>query len=411
MSVILQSTQRPRSEEDMAPRWGNNFSIIASWLRVGESAEWVADGCMIFMSMLSRSVGQSGWRVLSMDGGEGRDLGWNGSGVDLTVIFDDWLGASPTYDSLRFKSSGEHPIRFDVDAGAFALAGRRIFYHRTWIDVEGRSEEAGNLTPALVAAVVGAWDPAFVCVTDANLGRLEDKKNLWRVRPGYIVWINDAIGAIEETADRAGVEVERVGDGSMLTVDNKLTVEQTYDAVMSLYRMNSISDLPRDLLQSMEVPSRGVVPESVEVGEGFRPAVSVDEGEYEDPAELYRQQISGWLLNEQGEAPYWVQPEPSTEIPVRYVGHTWRGDTEVFLHAVYGNDRFGDPTDDLAVLSAPRLLSVASWQVSVLPEGGVLEWHASTSSAATGLRNFFAVHGLSQLRVVHTPAVEGSPDE
>ena len=185
----------------------------------------------------------------------------------------------------------------------------------------------------------------------------------------------------------------------------ELTPRTLYDAEMKLFADNGIGSLPKDVLQSMEVPSRQAALTMDNVGAPF--VSDPTGGDFPDPAESYREQISGWMLSPEGDVPLWVQPDQSSGVPVRFVGRTQRGDTEVFLHAIYGVDRFGDPSDQLAVRSAAKLLSIATWQLEVLPEGAVLEWHTDTASAATGLRNFLAIHGLTAIRVVHTPQVGG----
>lgn len=393
--------------------WALEFGGYAPWLRVSEPLDWVSDGFMVLIEHLNRHAGLANW-TLSFAGDRGvRSVEWDGTRTGIRSLFERHRSAGGVFDSIILESSSIPRFSLRVKVGSPVVGVNKVMFHDIGLRVKCDDPIRGAaIAMDTVRGIVRAWDPAFVAIRDIPLIEV-DPNRAWRVYRGRITWVSDALGDLSAAgvAEGSPVIAERHESGTLLTVGGELDPEGVAQAVSDVLLRSGIDEVPRDLLQSMEVPSRGVVPESVEVGEGFRPAVSVGEGEYEDPGELYRQQISGWLLNEQGEAPYWVQPEPSTEIPVRYVGHTWRGDTEVFLHAVYGNDRFGDLTDDLAVLSAPRLLSIASWQLSVLPEGGVLEWHASTSSAATGLRNFFAVHGLSQIRVVHTPAVEGKPDE
>lgn len=413
MSTRSQLSLQSSPDQVDGARWATNFSVYAPWARISESPQWVADGCMLLIDRLSRHAGLGGW-VLSLWGTEGsKYFDWDGTSVNLLELLEAHREESGALEDLVFESSTFGRFRIEVYAGVAGVGTSRAIRHSIFAELE--TEDGGHgakIAQQIAIGIVKAWNPLFLEVRDRPLLDAY-APGPWRVGIGYITWINDLLGDVSAGGVPKGSVVcaERFESGTLLTVPGDLGPQEVVDTVSEVLLRDGIDEIPRDLMQSMEVPSRGEVPEVVEVGESRSLVDLEEEGEPVDPGELYRQQISGWLPSDEGDVPLWVQPESSMQIPVRFIGHTMRGDTEVFLHAVWGNERFGDPEDDLAVLSASRLLSVASWQLEVLPAGAVLEWHASTSSAATGLRNFLAVHGLSQIRVVHTPAIGGAEDE
>lgn len=360
------------------------------------------------LSALSEELGISSWRAVGFNDSGMRNLEWSGDYAGVQSLFEEERSMDSRFNTLEFQASDGPSISIEVMGGAARLASPRVIGHKVSVEVDDCGASAESVGRAVFRSIVKAWDPVVVVLTDASLGGLEDVKRFWRVRPGYVVWTNDLLNPIQYF-DESVVRVERLGGGSLMSVDPSLSAERTFEVVMGVYEANGIWDLPREPVQSMDVPSRGEIPEAVDVDGGQPLADVAGEEEWVDPAVLYQQQVSGWLPDGQGNVPLWVQPESSMQIPVHFIGHTKRGETEVFLHAFYGDERFGEIGDDLAVLEAPTMLSIASWQLSVLPEGAVLEWHVSSSAAATGLRNFFAIHGLSGIRVVHTPEV--SADE
>ena len=381
------------------------LQIGALWFRVDESAAWLADGCFSFLRLVADSIKSSKWSAIAYHEGTDRDLRWDGSHADLNRIFAEYLDPQSKIDGLRFLQVSGGEISCRIEGGASVVASDRMFFHRFDVELKGGLASSADVVLGVVEAVVAAWDPVRLIVTDVALGRLEERGDIWRVRPGYIVWLGGLLGSLSEVDPTLPLSVSSLRGGTLIVPRGELTPRTLYDAEMKLFADNGIGSLPKDVLQSMEVPSRQAALTMDNVGAPF--VSDPTGGDFPDPAESYREQISGWALSPEGDVPLWVQPDQSSGVPVRFVGRTQRGDTEVFLHAIYGVDRFGDPSDQLAVRSAAKLLSIATWQLEVLPEGAVLEWHTDTASAATGLRNFLAIHGLTAIRVVHTPQVGG----
>lgn len=381
------------------------LQIGALWFRVDESAAWLADGCFSFLRLVADGIKSSKWSAIAYHEGADRDLRWDGSHADLNRIFAEYLDPQSKIDGLRFLQVSGGEISCRIEGGASVVASDRMFFHRFDVELKGGLASSADVVLGVVEAVVAAWDPVRLIVTDVALGRLEERGDIWRVRPGYIVWLGGLLGSLSEVDPTLPLSVSSLRGGTLIVPRGELTPRTLYDAEMKLFADNGIGSLPKDVLQSMEVPSRQAALTMDNVGAPF--VSDPTGGDFPDPAESYREQISGWMLSPEGDVPLWVQPDQSSGVPVRFVGRTQRGDTEVFLHAIYGVDRFGDPSDQLAVRSAAKLLSIATWQLEVLPEGAVLEWHTDTASAATGLRNFLAIHGLTAIRVVHTPQVGG----
>ena len=381
------------------------LQIGALWFRVDESAAWLADGCFSFLRLVADGIKSSKWSAIAYHEGADRDLRWDGSHADLNRIFAEYLDPQSKIDGLRFLQVSGGEISCRIEGGAPVVASDRMFFHRFDVELKGGLASSADVVLGVVEAVVAAWDPVRLIVTDVALGRLEERGDIWRVRPGYIVWLGGLLGSLSEVDPTLPLSVSSLRGGTLIVPRGELTPRTLYDAEMKLFADNGIGSLPKDVLQSMEVPSRQAALTMDNVGAPF--VSDPTGGDFPDPAESYREQISGWMLSPEGDVPLWVQPDQSSGVPVRFVGRTQRGDTEVFLHAIYGVDRFGDPSDQLAVRSAAKLLSIATWQLEVLPEGAVLEWHTDTASAATGLRNFLAIHGLTAIRVVHTPQVGG----
>ena len=381
------------------------LQIGALWFRVDESAAWLADGCFSFLRLVADGIKSSKWSAIAYHEGADRDLRWDGSHADLNRIFAEYLDPQSKIDGLRFLQVSGGEISCRIEGGASVVASDRMFFHRFDVELKGGLASSADVVLGVVEAVVAAWDPVRLIVTDVALGRLEERGDIWRVRPGYMVWLGGLLGSLSEVDPTLPLSVSSLRGGTLIVPRGELTPRTLYDAEMKLFADNGIGSLPKDVLQSMEVPSRQAALTMDNVGAPF--VSDPTGGDFPDPAESYREQISGWMLSPEGDVPLWVQPDQSSGVPVRFVGRTQRGDTEVFLHAIYGVDRFGDPSDQLAVRSAAKLLSIATWQLEVLPEGAVLEWHTDTASAATGLRNFLAIHGLTAIRVVHTPQVGG----
>ena len=381
------------------------LQIGALWFRVDESAAWLADGCFSFLRLVADGIKSSKWSAIAYHEGADRDLRWDGSHADLNRIFAEYLDPQSKIDGLRFLQVSGGEISCRIEGGASVVASDRMFFHRFDVELKGGLASSADVVLGVVEAVVAAWDPVRLIVTDVALGRLEERGDIWRVRPGYIVWLGGLLGSLSEVDPTLPLSVSSLRGGTLIVPRGELTPRTLYDAEMKRFADNGIGSLPKDVLQSMEVPSRQAALTMDNVGAPF--VSDPTGGDFPDPAESYREQISGWMLSPEGDVPLWVQPDQSSGVPVRFVGRTQRGDTEVFLHAIYGVDRFGDPSDQLAVRSAAKLLSIATWQLEVLPEGAVLEWHTDTASAATGLRNFLAIHGLTAIRVVHTPQVGG----
>lgn len=111
----------------------------------------------------------------------------------------------------------------------------------------------------------------------------------------------------------------------------------------------------------------------------------------------YRTQITGWLPNEAGQIPYWIQHEPVTGLPVEYEGHTVRsGSREVMLMSY---------ETDLHKIGTRKILAQTLWQIEALPDGSTLEIHCATAQIAQALKRLFDQEGIREATVVFTPRV------
>ena len=100
---------------------------------------------------------------------------------------------------------------------------------------------AGELWDASVHAAVTAFDPAFVTGQERAVLRMT-RRGGWKISFGYRVWINDWVGAITSHAE--GLDVERLGNGSLIKVPDTWPAQQVVDALTETFQANNLDEVP-----------------------------------------------------------------------------------------------------------------------------------------------------------------------
>lgn len=114
-------------------------------------------------------------------------------------------------------------------------------------------------------------------------------------------------------------------------------------------------------------------------------------GDVDTPWRRYQEQISGWEATPDGRVPEYTMPDvldPSRT--VTFDGHVLRGEPpqEVFLEAKRGYEILDrSPDTPRARGIRQNLEEEVIRQYNVLPDNARLEWHVSTESGATAIRN------------------------
>lgn len=135
-----------------------------------------------------------------------------------------------------------------------------------------------------------------------------------------------------------------------------------------------------------------------------------------DRWERYQVQITGWLSASDGARPVYMQTHESGATVV-FSGRTLRqnGQLEVFLEPRMGFHllaqhpgylRVEEPENAaVALLGAAAILEEARQQVTVLPEGSVLEWHFADAYGGAGVRRLLEKAMIFDIDVFYTPEV------
>lgn len=186
----FQSGQLNKSSDSVSDERSGVMYLDAKWLRVSESAEWLADGSMVFMSLAEPILNRKDWQVFGYSDGRRRNLGWDGTREVLVQIFDDYLRTNGSVSDVEFSPSGLSEFTCRAEGGTQEVAGRRRLRNRFGVDIREGIVADASWHQDLVKAAVRAWDPAYVVITDSELFEIEDHSSIWQFRPGYIVWIS-----------------------------------------------------------------------------------------------------------------------------------------------------------------------------------------------------------------------------
>ena len=100
---------------------------------------------------------------------------------------------------------------------------------------------AGELWDASVHAAVTAFDPAFVTGQERAVLRMT-RRGGWKISFGYRVWINYWVGAITSHAE--GLDVERLGNGTLIKVPDTWPAQQVVDALTETFQANNLDEVP-----------------------------------------------------------------------------------------------------------------------------------------------------------------------
>ncbi len=120
----------------------------------------------------------------------------------------------------------------------------------------------------------------------------------------------------------------------------------------------------------------------------------------------YRTQITGWLPDDEGNIPYWVQPEPITKLPVEFEGHTIRKATGEEVMLMTAKEDFSRVDKELIDIAVRDFLAHTLWQIEALPEGAVLEIHCNNQLTQHYATEFLASIGVYDARVLFTPPLD-----
>ena len=402
--------------------------IRAFWGRPGESPGWAADRVMTLLGFVQDRDASLGSSLL--------DVPWDGSRADLQRLFEelpvvDDHGKPTTAfghaDPGPLITGYEESVRVDLAVGDPSIEARLPLHHAMASVQRLSPEHTKALSESLFEGFVLAFDPLYVeMVTLDELlmwHRLE-----WQIRPGYRIWLNDVVGEFSWLAD--GMTSERMGSGTVYSCPDDWSSQQVVDAWKAVVERSGLDEIPRDIVQNMDVPDYLPVPDNIriiapewadeeesdEVTETPPPAgpASVEDsasgqGESGMGQFVYRQQITGLRPNDEGELPTWTRAYEVGDhvIPVRFHGRTLRdNDTrEVFLMAFDDHEQlWREPWEPPVLAIMADLVSLASWQAESVPRTSAIEWHISSVAGATAIRNLLAQHGLGRrIEIILTP--------
>ena len=219
----------------------DDISVYACWTRLSETPEDIAHRTMRFMKDFSTRIKTGPWEPL-----EGE---WDGTEEDwVTVVRNNAVrteegkisrgaGYSITLDNDR----GPLNTHFNVSAGEDQLFERiasPCFTQKYYRSVHA---SAGELWDASVHAAVMAFDPAFVTGQERAVLRMT-RRGGWKISFGYRVWINDWVGAITSHAE--GLDVERLGNGTLIKVPDTWPAQQVVDALTETFQANNLDEVP-----------------------------------------------------------------------------------------------------------------------------------------------------------------------
>ncbi|MDM2398186.1 Tox-REase-5 domain-containing protein [Mycobacteroides abscessus] len=118
----------------------------------------------------------------------------------------------------------------------------------------------------------------------------------------------------------------------------------------------------------------------------------------------YQAQISGVERTPDGRIPEYVRIDPETGDPVKFDGHTFRGDQEVYLDAKQGYSALAtDVGKPWANGMADGLLKEIPRQLDAMPPGAILEVHVSDPVGAQAIRKLLDNADLYDVNVIYTP--------
>ncbi|SLD24825.1 Uncharacterised protein [Mycobacteroides abscessus subsp. bolletii] len=118
----------------------------------------------------------------------------------------------------------------------------------------------------------------------------------------------------------------------------------------------------------------------------------------------YQAQISGVERTPDGRIPEYVRIDPETGDPVKFDGHTFRGDQEVYLDAKQGYSALAtDVGKPWANGMADGLLREIPRQLDAMPPGAILEVHVSDPVGAQAIRKLLDNADLYDVSVIYTP--------
>lgn len=121
----------------------------------------------------------------------------------------------------------------------------------------------------------------------------------------------------------------------------------------------------------------------------------------------YERQIAG-TQPVNGRNPEYVAVNPETGRPVRYDGHTLRGDppVEVFLEAKKGYEGLHwNPDSTRSQGMRESIVAQIERQRAALPDGAQLEWHVSSIKGAEAIQRIFDDLDIFDVPVHYTPKV------
>ena len=219
----------------------DDISVYACWTRLSETPEDIAHRTMRFMKDFSTRIKTGPWEPL-----EGE---WDGTEEDLVTVVrnnavrteEGKISRGAGYSITLDNDRGPLNTHFNVSAGEDQLFERiasPCFTQKYYRSVHA---SAGELWDASVHAAVMAFDPAFVTGQERAVLRMT-RRGGWKISFGYRVWINDWVGAITSHAE--GLDVERLGNGTLIKVPDTWPAQQVVDALTETFQANNLDEVP-----------------------------------------------------------------------------------------------------------------------------------------------------------------------
>ena len=219
----------------------DDISVYACWTRLNETPEDIAHRTMCFMKEFSTRLETGPWEPLKSK--------WDGTEAGLVEVVkrnpitDDDGEPIPGdgYSITLNNDRGPLNTHFNVAAGEDQLFERIASPRLMQKYYRSVHASAGELWDASVHAAVTAFDPAFVTGQERAVLRMT-RRGGWKISFGYRVWINDWVGAITSHAE--GLDVERLGNGTLIKVPDTWPAQQVVDALTETFQANNLDEIP-----------------------------------------------------------------------------------------------------------------------------------------------------------------------
>ena len=219
----------------------DDISVYACWTRLNETPEDIARMSMRFMKEFSTRLEVGPWKPLEEE--------WDGTEEDLVTVVknnavkteEGKISRGAGYSIILLNGTDPLNTDFNVRAGTERLIERIASPKFSQDFYRSVHAAAGELWDASVHAAVMAFDPAFVTGQERAVLRMT-RRGGWKISFGYRVWINDWVGAVTSHAE--GLDVERLGNGTLIKVPDTWPAQQVVDALTETFQTNNLDEVP-----------------------------------------------------------------------------------------------------------------------------------------------------------------------